>query len=408
MANAWLTANEAATALGVSVGTLYAYVSRGAIRSQAVGGGTRAHRYSGEDVAALLRKRGLQKDPTQAVADALDFGMPVLDSAIALIEGGHLYYRGRDACELASRSTLEDVARLIWAGDGAAAARIDWKPTDGDAIANLASSLLAGLPALRPIERFAAVLPVAGAQDVMALDVRPGAVAQTGARILSGLVAACGGTLTGRLAQRLAAAWAPDDPHAPALIDAALILCADHELNVSAFTARCVASAGGTPYHVVSAGLAALQGAKHGGHTERVEALLAEIGVDVDASAVVASRLRRGEDIPGFGHRLYPMGDPRAEMLIALIKKTHLYDPALVVSLALADAVSDVLGERPTIDFGLATLAGVLRLPPGSALALFALGRTVGWIGHAIEQIAGGRLIRPRARYTGPRPRAAG
>ena len=108
------------------------------------------------------------------------------------------------------------------------------------------------------------------------------------------------------VARALQRAWVPEDPRGATLLNRALVLCADHELNVSSFTARCVASAGATPYAVVVAGLAALGGVKHGGNTERVEAFLAESEAAGGAREAIASRLRRGEAVPGFGHPLYP------------------------------------------------------------------------------------------------------
>jgi len=198
-------------------------------------------------------------------------------------------------------------------------------------------------------------------------------------------------------------AWSLPDDAAP-LLNTALILCADHELNVSSFTARCVASAGGTPYGVVQAGLAALRGSRHGGHTERVEALLREVGAPSQARAALAARLQRGEPVPGFGHRLYPDGDPRGRLLLEMAREYGPHSPAVALSAAVAAAAGELLGKRPTVDFGLVTAAGALELPAGSALALFAIGRAIGWIGHALEQIEAGTIIRPRARYVGPLP----
>ena len=120
------------------------------------------------------------------------------------------------------------------------------------------------------------------------------------------------------------------------------------------------------------------------------------------------ARLRRGESVPGFGHQLYPDGDPRGAELIRLSEAARPGSAAVEVSAAASEVVLEVLGERPTVDFGLVTLARALGLPPGGALALFALGRTVGWIGHAIEQYADGNLIRPRARYVGEQPKDSG
>lgn len=398
MPQPWIDADEAARLMGVQKVTLYAYVSRGQIRSEAGPGDGRARRYHRGDIDALLQKKSARQDPERALHAVTDFGAPILDSSITLIEGGRLYYRGRDVAALARTASVEQVAALLWTGD----------PDDSVALfAELPRALppdlalVASAPGLRPIERFAALLPLAGALDRAAWDPRPAAFAASGARIL-GLMLSAVGAADGAIAARLAHRWGRGVPHAEALFSAALILAADHELNVSTLVARSVASAGSTAYHVVSGGLAALQGARHGGHTERVEALLAAI--DGDPAEEVHARLRRGEGIPGFGHRLYPDGDPRYKTLIELI---HISAPdhlALRRSEALADAVWQTLGEHPTIDFGLATLGAVMGLPPGAALGLFALGRTVGWIGQAIEQRAGGQLIRPRARYTGPAP----
>jgi citrate synthase len=198
--------------------------------------------------------------------------------------------------------------------------------------------------------------------------------------------------------------WVPGDAGAEGLIDRALILCADHELNVSSFTARCVASAGATPYAAVVAGLAALGGVKHGGNTARVEAFLTEAEAAGDAREVVASRLRRGEAIPGFGHPLYPEGDPRAAALLAALAEKYPGSEALRLSEEAIGAAAGLMDERPNVDFALVVLARVLGLPAGGALATFALGRTVGWVGHAIEQYEVDRIIRPRARYVGEQP----
>jgi citrate synthase len=199
----------------------------------------------------------------------------------------------------------------------------------------------------------------------------------------------------------LASAW--NVPRAVDLIRAALILCADHELNVSTFTARCVASAGSSPYGAVIAGLAALEGTKHGGTTARIEAALDSLPRTRDLRGALTDRLRRGEAVEGFGHRLYAQGDPRAAVLLELLAGGK----AAAHSRAVAAAVYDVLGERPTVDFALVAVARALGLPNGSALTLFAIGRTIGWIGHAIEQYEKNAMIRPRAKYVGELPARA-
>jgi citrate synthase len=198
--------------------------------------------------------------------------------------------------------------------------------------------------------------------------------------------------------RHVARAWRKDD-RAAQLIRAALILCADHELNASAFAVRVVASTGASLAACVSAGLSALSGPQHGGTTSLVEILFDEVERLGNATRVVQERLRRGDRLPGFGHPLYRDGDPRALALLPLLPP----DPSRE---ALRDAMDSIGGKLPNIDFALVALRRALGLAPGSALALFAIGRTAGWIAHALEQQADGKLIRPRARYVGAAPEA--
>ncbi|MDJ0757286.1 MAG: citrate synthase family protein [Ardenticatenaceae bacterium] len=393
----YLSAAEAAAMLEISVPTLYAYVSRGLIRSEATEGKSRARRYRREDVDALLERKSLRRDPAQAVETALHFGAPVLESAITLIEDGRLYYRGHDVLTLTRSHQFEEVAALIWGLD-----------LEADPLFPETIHLPDEFPppaGLSYVEAFQMMLPLAAAQDWGAYDLSPAAVAQSGARIVALLTAvATGRSHRPSIAQALQQAWVPQAPQAVPLINTALILCADHELNVSSFTARCVASAAGTPYGVVLAGLAALQGAKHGGYTERVEALFKEAQSAADVPTAVLSRLRRGESLPGFGHKLYPQGDPRARLLLDMIKNAFPKSAVLELIEALEAAALQTVNAFPVIDFALVALARTLQLPPQSALALFALGRTAGWIGHAIEQYQRNQIIRPRARYVGVPP----
>ena len=395
----YLSADEAATTLGVNKATLYAYVSRGLIRSEETS--SRARRYLAEDVRKLTERKAARRDPAQVAQEALHWGTPLLDSALTLITDDGLYYRGRDALGLARTGTFEQVAALLWTGDSANAARLFSELPDWTDVLRRIDGGLA------PMQRITLALTLA--DDLVAYDLRPGAVARTGARILALAVAALTGRPTGQpvigsVAEHLQRAWRPDDPQAARLIEAALILCADHELNVSSFTARVVASAEANPYAVVTAGLAALGGFKHGGNTERVEAYLREVGSEERIALVTAERLRRGERIPGFGHSLYAQGDPRARTLLDLLHTTYPDAPETALALAAAELVSAMIGQQPNVDFALAALARAMQLPEGAPLMLFALGRMVGWIGHAIEQYASDALIRPRARYVGEPP----
>lgn len=395
----YLTAGEAAGELGVSLPTLYSYVSRGMVRSEAAEGKRRSRRYRAEDVRALKERKERRRDPEGVAEGALRWGAPVLESGITLVDGGRLFYRGCDVEGLAAGSGIEEVAALIWTGDAGLAAEVFPGGTEG--LSPRVRGTLRTLEGLPPVELFQALLPVASAEDPVGYDLRPAGVVGTGARVLRLMAGVVGGGGAGLTAEALRRGWCPGEPGAAALLDAALVFCADHELPVSTFAARCVASSGATPYAVVQAGLAALGGTRHGGQVELAEAFLDEVAAAGDARKVIAGRLRRGDGIPGFGHPLYPDGDPRGAGLLRLTAETLPGSSAVGLSGAVVEEVHKLTGERPTVDLALATVARALGLPAGGAVALFAVGRTVGWIGHAIEQYASNQLIRPRARYVG-------
>jgi citrate synthase len=399
-AGRYLTAEEAAAELGVSLPTLYSYVSRGMVRSEAAEGRRRSRRYRAEDVRALRERKERRRDPEGVAEGALRWGAPVLESGITLVDGGRLFYRGRDVEGLAAGCAIEEVAALIWTGDPGRASEIFSGGTD--VLSPRVRRTLRTLGGLPPVELFQALLPVASAEDPVGYDLRPAGVVGTGARVLRLIAGVVGGEGAGGVAEAIRRGWCPDEPGAAALLDAALVFCADHELPVSTFAARCVASAGATPYAVAQAGLAALGGTRHGGQTELAGVFLDEVAASGDPRKVIAGRLRRGDGLPGFGHPLYPEGDPRGAGLLGILARALPESPAAALSGTVVDEVRELTGERPTVDLALATVARALGLPAGGAVALFAVGRTVGWIGHAIEQYASNTLIRPRARYVGP------
>jgi citrate synthase len=399
----YLSAGRAAEELGVSVATLYAYVSRGMVRSEAGEGKGRARRYRAEDVRRLKERKERRRDPDGVVERALHWGTPVLESAITMIDGGGLFYRGRDVVDLAEEKSIEEVAALIWTGDEAMVPALF--PAEMSGPSRHIRNVVDSVAGLTPVEVFQVILPVAAAEDPAAYDLRLGAVARTGARILRLMTDVAAGESVPGLAATLQRGWSTEDPGAADLLGSALIFCVDHELPVSTFAARCVASSEAAPYAVVVAGLAALGGVKHGGEIELVEAFLREVEGAGDARVVISGRLRRGERIPGFGHSLYPEGDPRGAWLLRLTAGAYPESIAVALSESVSGEMLRLMDERPTVDFALATVARTLELPPGGAVALFALGRTVGWIGHAIEQYSSGSLIRPRARYVGEQPR---
>lgn len=393
----WMSAVEASRVLGVRRATLYAYVSRGYVRSQSMPGSSRERRYLREDVERLRRRTEERRDPDKAAARVLQWGMPILESSITLIDGNTLYYRGYDAVVLSRSRSLEEVASLIWSGR--------FEEVFSSAPLEVAAAGRRSDDDLPFVARAQSMLAGASARDPLAFDLRAASVARSGWRILNLLTrtATLSRGAAPTIEQTLAQAWG-----VPArgidLLRRALILCADHELNVSSFTARSVASAGSHPYAVVIAGLAALEGTRHGGVSARVESMLASMRRTRHLGSALGERLRRGETLDGFGHPLYRHGDPRAAALFDLLRDRYARSAELAFVAEFADAAASVVRERPTIDFALAALVRVLRLPIGSALTLFAIGRTIGWIGHAIEQYATGQLIRPRAKYVGAAP----
>lgn len=414
----FLSAKEAANRLGVGRSTLYAYVSRGMIRSEGGDGSRRERRYSAEDIDRLLAKKTAARSPEKLAEGALHWGLPVLDSAVTLIQDGWLYYRGQDVVRLAEEATFEQVVTLLWGGQPTTARAMfgarqtgTFAQVQASAEAMVETPLVAGLQrsGLSDLARLHVAL--AAVDDPTAYDLSVEAVRRTGWRILRLMTLTVGGQPGAdgerRMAEALAVGWGWDtgDLKAVRILERALILCADHELNASSFAARVVASAEASPYAVVQAGLAALSGVKHGGQAERVGRLLTELEAAPSAAALVGEWLRRGETIPGFGHPLYPQGDPRAGSLLDAIAFSRVsYKNRLFGLVSELLQVMEARGEEPTLDLALATAERVMGLRRGAALTLFALGRTAGWIAHALEQYTDGRLLRPRARYVGERP----
>ena len=387
-----IDAAAAVALLGVGRATLYAYVSRGRIRAVPDPADPRRRLYRRADIEALKDRKARGRRPEKVAEATLDWGLPVLDSGISLIKDGRLFYRGEDVVGLARRATVEATARLLWACDGT-------DPFDAPAppMPPLWPAVLPGLAARSPLERAQALLALA--PPALPTTRRTAARLWPEAAGLLRLVAAAAiGRAPSALPvhRLLAEAWGLDQDGAER-VRAALVLSADHELNASTFTVRCIASTGAALPATLLGGIAALSGPRHGGMTGRVEALFDALERDGDAERLVAARLARGERIPGFGHPLYPTGDPRGDTLLALAAPDAL-------TAGLVRAVVELTGRFPTLDVGLVALARQLHLPAGSAGGLFAIGRTAGWLAHGLEQIGQDRLIRPRARYTGPSP----
>jgi citrate synthase len=400
-----ITAREAVRRLGVKPATLYAYVSRGLLRSAGVPA-SRERRYYAQDVERLkrLHRSGRRAGAPPAPFDAF---APVLDSAICLVENGRLYYRGIDAIALADRADLEETARLLWESETLRPFKESGPPTQ------MRKWLKDLAPALSPIERARSILVELATRDLGALDVSPESVARTGGR----LVLALAGAITGAIPtskpihNQMATAWGLDGNGAD-LIRRCLVLSADHELNTSTYVVRCVASTAASPYAAVIAAFGTLSGPRYGGQPIHVETMLRELGDSKDIMGVLAARMQRGESIhgyggeriAGFGHPLYPNGDPRAANVLDALSRSK-QSRRIAAVLKVGRQISEAVGRQPNIDFALGAVSFVLNLPRGSAQGVWLVGRAVGWIAHTIEQYALGTLIRPRARYVGILPK---
>jgi citrate synthase len=379
----WVDIAEALARLGVARQTLYAYVSRGLIRSRPASDDPRRSLYDRDAVETLVARRRRGRSRNAVAASTIDWGEPVLVSRITRIESGRLAYRGHDAVALSQEATLEDVAALLW---------------ETPSLPRVAPPRHPPPKGATPMARCLAATAQLAAPATFHRGRR--ALLNDAAHLLGTMAAAVAGMHKGRPAHiTLAEAWHADARTADAL-RRALVLCADHELNASTFAVRVTASTGASLPACLLAGLATLSGPLHGGATDRFRAMLAEPGLRRDPAKAVAARLARGEEIPGFGQRLYPNGDPRAAALFGALEAGRTWH-------RLVGAVEEQTGRKPNIDAALVMLEDVLHLPVGAAFALFAVGRTAGWIAHAMEQRQDGRLIRPRAAYAGREPQTS-
>ncbi|MDX6339682.1 MAG: citrate synthase, partial [Streptosporangiaceae bacterium] len=403
----WISAAEAAQRLGIKQATLYSYVSRGVLTRRRAGtaggdgragggrgaggggGGAAGERGAGERGAG--RAKGSRFDPAE-VEELARRGRPrrppglaglVIESGVTEIAGERLWFRGLDALDLARDWEFEDVCELLWHGEprpSLQAAAGEWQAAPAAVAAGTAAQA-ALPPGTFPLERLQVIVPALAAADPLRLQFDPPAVAAAGRAIIAGLVdclppagpgstAGPGGTgdpgsrdgpqaAAAGIPARLWPRLCPDDPP-PGLLDAvraALVLLADHELAASTLAARVAASVRADPYAVVATGLGAVGGALHGGASLGAETMLAAAQDAAGVPRVVGDLLRRGERVPGFGHFVYRGGDPRAGLLLAMVRRAVPASPRLaVVDSVLAEMHRRALPE-PNIDFALAVLA---------------------------------------------------
>jgi citrate synthase len=387
----WLSAAEALQLLRVRPQTLYANVSRKRIRAKPDPKDSRRSLYHEADVRKLARHQGGRRKSVAVAAGAMEWGDPILASSVSTVADGRLYYRGQNAVALAKSASLEEIAVLLW---GAEAVDLKFIAPEGP-LAQQGSGETSS--SFQPLQRAFVTLGRRAAVDTpshaRALSVLQAEAAGVLA-VLSDALLDSGGTGKGALHERIASGWGRDE--AADVLRRALVLLADHELNASTFAARVAVSTGAPLSAAVLSGLATLSGPLHGRAALGVREITAAVH-KIGADRAVRECLAQGRPIAGFGHSLYPGGDPRATALLGCLTAPREY-------VELSAVVEEVIGERPNVDFALAVLTHVYRLPAEAPLTLFAIGRCVGWLAHALEQVTTGHPIRPRARYVGPPP----
>ncbi|MDP1630736.1 MAG: citrate synthase/methylcitrate synthase [Caulobacter sp.] len=360
------------------------------------------------------------------MSDGLD-GVVAAETVLSDVDGlaGHLVIRGYTLDDLAGRTRFEDIAHLLFDGF------FEDMPTDlapalGRARAAVFAAmgpLDAGLLALTPVE----------AMRALTARLPDGDDVETALKLLAAPAVFIPAVVRAQAGQSLA----PPDPslgHSADILrmlhgrpataaeadalDAYLVTVSDHGLNASTFAARVVASTQAGLTSAVLAGISALKGPLHGGAPGPVIDMLDGIGRPEKARAWLEAALDRGERLMGFGHRIYRVRDPRADVLKAAVRRLSKSSGVLPGRAAFAEAVEaaalDILRDRKpdrpldiNVEFYTALLLEALAFPTATFTGVFAMGRVAGWIAHAREQLVGGRLIRPQSRYIGPQPRRA-
>jgi len=360
------------------------------------------------------------------MSDGLE-GVIAAQTVLSEVDGkaGRLIIRGRSLEELAGRTRYEALVGLLFDGffpDLPA----DLAATLGQARADVFAEVAAldtGLLDRAPVEAVRALTARLADGDDLATALRliaaPAVFTPAVVRSHAGEAPVAPDPALGHAADilRMLRGAAPAAAEAEAL-DAYLVTVSDHGLNASTFAARVVASTRAGLTSAVLAGISALKGPLHGGAPGPVIDMLDAIGAPANARPWIERALARGDRLMGFGHRIYRVRDPRADALKAAVRRLDLASSARPGRLALAEAVEaaalailrDRKPDRPldtNVEFYTALLLEALGLPPAAFTCVFAMGRSAGWIAHAREQLAGGRLIRPQSHYIGPMPRAA-
>jgi citrate synthase len=362
-------------------------------------------------------------------------GVPVAESSLSNIDGdaGRLVYRGYAIEDLARDASYEEVCYLLWHGHLPDRDELDAFEDDLASERTVDDRILATLEGLAGDERPMAALRTAvsmfsvGDPDSAASPREREATLRKGRRIAAKVPTALAAF------DRLRSGEEPVEPHpelgyaanflymltgeepdevAAETFDQALVLHADHGLNASTFTTMVIASTFADAYSALTGGVGALSGPLHGGANQDVMGLLHEIdeaGADPVEWVADARENRENWRVPGWGHRVYSVKDPRADILQSRLAElgesageTKWYDYTTGIENHLREEGLIEKGIAPNVDFYSGSVYHQLGIPMDMYTPIFAMSRVGGWLGHVLEYQAENRLIRPRARYTGP------
>lgn len=346
-------------------------------------------------------------------------------SSICFIDGeeGRLIYRGYDALELATDSSFEEVAYLLWYGrlPGLTEFQAFLDGFTGSMFLPVETVMILRMfpKAATPMEILRTAVSSLGHWDPDSGNTRLDASLRKAQRLTERV------PLIIAAHQRLREGLEPispiahqgiafnflytlqgvePDPEIVRAFDIALILHADHELNASTFAARVTAATLSDIYSAMCSAIGTLKGPLHGGANMEVMKMLEEIGTADQAEKWVLAKLADNGKIPGFGHRVYRCEDPRVPILREYAGRiasktgdTRLFEVALAVEQAMLSHSKVFLN----VDFYTAPLYNAMGIPPELYTPIFAISRTVGWTAHVLEQWSNNKLIRPRAEYTG-------
>ncbi len=410
-----LSARQAAAQLGVKVETIYAYVSRGVLE-RIPGADGRTSFFDASQVESLARKRTgrARRGGVQAV----------LGTELTEVAEGGLSYRGLPVGPLAGAHAFEEVAEWLWLGPGPerrgpALGFTPWQPLE-EAVAASRAAVHALPEGTGTAERLRVIAASSAPCDPMRFDLSPGAAVATARRLIAALVEALPArgkarvpalrwperepideSLAQRLWPRLSIRRAR--PESIRVLNAALVLIADHGLAASTFAARVAASVRADPCSIVNTGLGTLSGPLHGAASAGVHRLLSSVGHPDRAVAALGEHLRRESVVPGFGHLIYRDWDPRARVLHAFLADAGLDAERVAVAERILQLLLERTRARPNIDFLLGAFSYAAEMDEDAGETLFGVARAAGWIAHALEEYREPELrFRPRAHYVGP------